>query len=106
MPGTARARSDGETFATERRTGIDSAGVYNAFERVAFALFDGLAALWEQLEAAIAEPVRLAGAGPTLFWIGPPGQAEAVASRARALPCATIVSRTSGSLWMHSSQAG
>jgi 4-diphosphocytidyl-2-C-methyl-D-erythritol kinase len=73
--------------------------VYNSFERVAFDLFEGLAALWEQLEGRVGAPVRLAGAGPTLFWIGPEGAGSAVADAAAGLPCTVIPTRTARSLW-------
>ncbi|MEX1103317.1 MAG: hypothetical protein WED87_03645, partial [Dehalococcoidia bacterium] len=75
------------------------ADIYNAFERVAFDMFPALATLWEDLENRIGEAIRLAGAGPTLFWIGPPGEAASVAARARGLPCTVIETRTSPSLW-------
>ncbi len=78
---------------------IRGADVFNAFERVAFDVFPGLAGLWEDLETRIGEPIHLAGAGPTLFWIGPPGEARGVAARARGLPCKVIETRTSPSLW-------
>ena len=73
--------------------------VFNAFERVAFEMFPGLAELWEELETRIAEPIHMAGAGPTLFWIGPVGEAAGVAARAAGLPCTVIETRTSRSLW-------
>jgi 4-diphosphocytidyl-2C-methyl-D-erythritol kinase len=81
------------------RCQLRGADIYNAFERVAFEMFPGLAALWEELETRIGEPIRLAGAGPTLFWIGPPDEAAAVAERAGGLPCTVIETRTSPSLW-------
>lgn len=77
---------------------ITSAGIFNAFERVAFDLFPALAGLWEDLEARIGEPVRLAGAGPCLFWIGPTGCGEEVARKAAAAACDVIPTRTAGSL--------
>jgi 4-diphosphocytidyl-2-C-methyl-D-erythritol kinase len=73
--------------------------IYNAFERVAFDMFPGLAALWEDLETRIGEPIHLAGAGPTMFWIGPPREAPSVAARAQGLPCRVIETRTSPSPW-------
>jgi 4-diphosphocytidyl-2-C-methyl-D-erythritol kinase len=78
---------------------IRGADIYNAFERVAFDVFPRLAALWEDLETRIGEPIRLAGAGPTLFWIGPLGEVRSVAARAESLPCTVIETRTSPSLW-------
>lgn len=78
---------------------VTGADLYNSFERVAFDCFPGLADLWEQLEARTGEAVRLAGAGPTLFWIGSPESAGAVAAAAEGLDCAVIPTATAGSLW-------
>ena len=78
---------------------VTGADLYNSFERVAFDCFPGLAGLWESLEARTGEAVRLAGAGPTLFWIGPPDQAERIARAAEGLDCAVIATATAGSLW-------
>jgi 4-diphosphocytidyl-2-C-methyl-D-erythritol kinase len=74
---------------------VTSSDVFNAFERVAFDLFPWLAALWEDLERRIAEPVRLAGAGPTLFWIGPEG-GRRVFDAAQGADCDVILTRTEG----------
>ncbi len=78
---------------------ITGADLYNSFERVAFDCFPGLAGLWEQLEARTGEAIRLAGAGPTLFWIGPEDQTERVRSAAEGLDCTIIPTTTAGSLW-------
>lgn len=78
---------------------VTGADLYNSFERVAFDCFPGLAALWEQLEARTGEAIRLAGAGPTLFWIGPPDQTERVRESAAGLDCAVIATATAGSPW-------
>ena len=78
---------------------VTGADLFNSFERVAFDCFPGLAALWEELEARTGEPVRLAGAGPTLFWIGPPEAVEGIAGAARGLDCAVIPTATAGSPW-------
>lgn len=86
-------------FAARRAGPLNSADIYNAFERVAFDLFPGLAALWEELEERVGAPVRLSGAGPTLFWIGPAGEAASVAARAAGAPCQVIETRTAGSQW-------
>lgn len=64
---------------------------YNAFERVAFTEFPGLGDLKAAIERRITSEVRLAGAGPTLFWIGPPGEGEAVAVQAASLGCSVIL---------------
>jgi 4-diphosphocytidyl-2-C-methyl-D-erythritol kinase len=81
-------------FAARDPGNFTSADVYNSFERVAFDLFDGLAALWEQLEDRVGEPVRLAGAGPTLFWIGHEHRAAVVAAAAQGLACAIVQTTT------------
>lgn len=83
-------------FAGAPPQALRSADVFNAFERVAFDLFPRLAALWEDLEGRIGEPVRLAGAGPSLFWIGPAGEGAAVAERAQGAACTIIQTRTVG----------
>ena len=67
---------------------------YNAFERVAFGTFEGLAELRTAIEAATGHAVRLAGAGPTLFWLGPPGEGKRVAAAAVGLGCDVISTRT------------
>ena len=68
----------------------------NSFERVAFEQFPGLGRLRDDVQAAIGDEVRLAGAGPTLFWMGAPEEAAAIAGRAAGLPCAVIETRTAG----------
>ncbi|MCY4392821.1 MAG: 4-(cytidine 5'-diphospho)-2-C-methyl-D-erythritol kinase [Chloroflexi bacterium] len=78
---------------------VTGADLYNSFERVAFDCFPGLAALWEQLEAHTGEAIRLAGAGPTLFWIGPGEETERVSRSAAGLDCTVIPTATAGSLW-------
>lgn len=60
---------------------LRSAELYNRFEEPARALVPGLAEEWRRAEDAAGEPLRLAGAGPTLFWIGPPDEAPSVADR-------------------------
>lgn len=84
-----------EAFARRDVGPVHAADVFNAFERVAFDLFDGLAAMWEMLEQRIGEPVRLAGAGPTLFWIGTSQELAARAFEATSgLACTPIMTRT------------
>ena len=78
---------------------VIGADLYNSFERVAFDCFPGLAELWEQLETRTGEAIRLAGAGPTLFWIGPTDAAERVAQAAAELDCTAVATATAGSLW-------
>lgn len=72
---------------------------YNAFERIAFQVFPGLGGLRAEVEAIVGAPVRLAGAGPTLFWIGPQGDADAVANKAAGIDCVVIRTSTAASLW-------
>lgn len=81
-------------FAAEPPRHVRSADVSNAFERVVFDLFPPLVSLWQDLEARTGEPVRLAGAGPTLFWIGPSGSGEAIARAAAGAACTVIATRT------------
>jgi 4-diphosphocytidyl-2-C-methyl-D-erythritol kinase len=80
---------------------LRSADLYNRFEDVARALVPGLAEEWRQAEEATGEPLRLAGAGPTLFWIGPPETAPAVAARLKAAGFGDRVAetRTAGAPW-------
>lgn len=85
-----------ERFAQEGPGCVSSAMTFNAFERVAFDLFPWLATLWEDLERRIGEPVRLAGAGPCLFWIGPSGSGGGVARSAEGAACEVIPTRTVG----------
>lgn len=75
---------------------LGGADIYNAFERAAFDVFPGLHALWEDLEARVREPVRLAGAGPTLFWIGHEERTADVAQAVRGVPCTVIPTATAG----------
>jgi 4-diphosphocytidyl-2-C-methyl-D-erythritol kinase len=86
-------------FVGERRQHMSSGDVYNSFERIAFDVFPALAALWEALEERAGEPVHLAGAGPTLFWIGPEVDCDRLAAAASGLDCAVVVTATAGSLW-------
>ena len=78
---------------------VAGADLYNSFERVAFDCFPGLAGLWERLEVRTGDAIRLAGAGPTLFWIGPLGETERVRAAATGLDCTIIPTTTAGSLW-------
>ena len=73
---------------------LTSVEVFNAFERVAFELFPDLALLWDNLERRIGDAVHLAGAGPTLFWIGHAGKGAAIAARAEGSDCDVILTRT------------
>jgi 4-diphosphocytidyl-2-C-methyl-D-erythritol kinase len=86
-------------FAGRGAGPVTAADVYNSFEKVAFDLFAGLATLWEELERRTGEPIWLAGAGPTLFWVGPPDAAADIAARARGADCTIVETATAGSLW-------
>jgi 4-diphosphocytidyl-2-C-methyl-D-erythritol kinase len=88
-----------ESLARRLPAGFTGEDIYNAFERVAFDVFPWLASLQAELEARIGEAIRLAGAGPTLFWIGRLEDAGAVARRARGLSATIIETRTAGSTW-------
>lgn len=87
-------------FAESQPKDFSSRDVFNAFERVAFDVFPGLHDLWQQLEDRTGEPIRLAGAGPTLFWIGPVEQAETIGCAGSGLPCTILPTRTARSLWL------
>lgn len=74
--------------------------LWNSFERVAFDVFPGLGELRAAITKAIGAEVRLAGAGPTLFWIGEAGRGEAIAAAARGLHgCRIITTHTARSQW-------
>ena len=73
--------------------------VVNTFEELAPSVFPGLADLQAAIQIRISERVRLAGAGPTLFWIGDTGQGANIATRAVGLPCTVIETATARSLW-------
>lgn len=78
---------------------MEGLSIYNSFERVAFDLFPGLARLWQQLEERLSQPVHLAGAGPTLFWIGDVFDVPRIAMAADELNCTAIPTATAASLW-------
>lgn len=83
-------------IARAQRQSFSSTEVHNAFERVAFDLFPGLAQLWRDIEVRIKNAVRLAGAGPTLFWIGPEGEGPAIVAAVGRIDCRVILTRTAG----------
>lgn len=83
-----------EAFAQREHRPFTSSDVHNAFERVAFDVFDGLQGLWLDLETRIGDAVRLCGAGPTLFWIGAAGEAARVATAAGGARCTVIATAT------------
>jgi 4-diphosphocytidyl-2-C-methyl-D-erythritol kinase len=86
-------------FAAQPPRRFESQDVANSFERVAFDVFPGLAARWEDIEARTGEAIRLSGAGPTLFWIGPAGQGARMASRAAGADCEAVVTSTEANPW-------
>ena len=88
------SRLFGELFVADHPHYQCSADVFNAFERVAFDLFPWLAELWQDLEQRIGEPVRLAGAGPCLFWIGPSGEGSRIAAACTGAACEVIATHT------------
>lgn len=53
----------------ERRGEVPGPLLFNAFERIAFAVFPGLEEYWQRFLALGAEDVHLAGTGPTLFTV-------------------------------------
>jgi 4-diphosphocytidyl-2-C-methyl-D-erythritol kinase len=120
LPGVQVERKTGRMFAararigawddgsaTRRLTGLFATAPHltpgmlsNGFEPVIDALVPGLGALRHAIEQRIGEPVRLAGAGPALFWIGEPERAAAVAEAARGLDCAVVPTETAPSPWL------
>ncbi len=73
---------------------IADEGLYNAFQRAAYEVFEGLEAYREALLAAGARRVHLAGSGPALFALGPDeGAARAIHDRLRP-PVWALVVRT------------
>lgn len=88
-----------ETFTARHPRSIRTTDCFNAFERVAEAEFPGLEKLRSALERDTGERLLLAGAGPTLAWIGPPGDAERLAARASGHDCSVLVTRTTERQW-------
>lgn len=86
-------------FLARHPGSVDVARCYNGFKRVADGAFPGLAALRRSLETATGTPLLLAGAGPTLAWIGAPGAGAAIAARAAGLNCDVLVTSTAESQW-------
>ena len=83
-----------ESFGRREPRSFPIEDVFNAFERVSFDAFEGLRELRGELQRRCGLPVRLAGAGPTLFWIGDGADARAVASAGSGLPCTVVVTDT------------
>lgn len=84
-----------DAFLSRASDVMAASDVHNAFERVAFEVFEGLGALRTALQQRIGEPVHLAGAGPCLFWIGASERvAGAALDAAAGLPCEAIPTMT------------
>ncbi|MGE0598051.1 MAG: 4-(cytidine 5'-diphospho)-2-C-methyl-D-erythritol kinase [Dehalococcoidia bacterium] len=81
-------------FAARPPRQITGQDTYNAFERVAFELFPWLASLWSDLERRTGAVIRLAGAGPCMFWIGPTDATTRIARAALGAECQIIESQT------------
>jgi 4-diphosphocytidyl-2-C-methyl-D-erythritol kinase len=81
---------------------LDCSQLFNGFEDVAFAERPDLSRLASLAAEAVRGPVRLAGAGPALFWLGDEQSADEVMRRAARLPCRLIRTRTARSLWTRS----
>lgn len=107
---TARlfAALDGQPFDDGRHAsvaGARAAGmpvltpVYNAFGRVAVDVFPGLDALRHDLEHRLGEPISLAGAGPVLFWMGPPPARARIVAIATGAACTIIPTMTAEAAW-------
>jgi 4-diphosphocytidyl-2-C-methyl-D-erythritol kinase len=83
-----------EKLASGLPRSVTPGDLSNTFERVAWEIFPGLDRLRRAVEECIASAVRMAGAGPTLFWIGPPGNGRRVAAAAAGLDCTVIPTST------------
>jgi len=86
-----------EALLRRLRRGLPIAdeGLYNAFQRAAYEVFEGLEAYRDALLAAGARRVHLAGSGPALFALGPDeGTARAVHDRLRPPGGQALVVRT------------
>ncbi len=78
------ARTEALLRRLNRGLPIADAELYNAFQRAAFEVFQGLDAYRDALLAAGARRVHLAGSGPALFALGPDeGAARAIHDRLR-----------------------
>jgi 4-diphosphocytidyl-2-C-methyl-D-erythritol kinase len=91
--------SRSEALAEQLRTDgrIRKDGLCNAFERVAYRMFEGLEVYREALFSAGAQGVHLAGAGPALFALVESAEAaRELADRVQALDAKVFVARTLG----------
>jgi 4-diphosphocytidyl-2-C-methyl-D-erythritol kinase len=73
---------------------IAAADVVNDFESVAFQAFGGLGDLRDRIGERCGVRARLAGAGPSLYWIGAAGEGRVIADRAIAAGIEAIATRT------------
>ncbi len=83
-------------FAASQPSQLTVGATFNAFERVGFEAFDGLAELRASIMARVGSGLRLSGAGPTLFWIGPKEEAVAVARECAGMRCEVLLTATTG----------
>lgn len=65
------SRTDGLVRRIRDGRPVDDGALYNAFQRAAYQVFEGLDAYRDALLAAGARRVHLAGSGPALFALGP-----------------------------------
>jgi len=92
---TDGARTEALLRRLHRGLPIADADLYNAFQRAAYEVFQGLDAYRDALLAAGARRVHLAGSGPALFALGPDeGAARAVHDRLRPPGGQALVVRT------------
>jgi 4-diphosphocytidyl-2-C-methyl-D-erythritol kinase len=90
-----RSEALAEQLRVDGRIGKD--GLCNAFERVAYRMFDGLEMYREALLSAGAQGVHLAGAGPALFALAASEEgARELADRVQAPDAKVFVARTLG----------
>jgi 4-diphosphocytidyl-2-C-methyl-D-erythritol kinase len=96
---TAFDSGDATTALVRRLDGaavLTASVLHNAFERVSFDVFPGLRTLRHDIERGIGDPVRLSGAGPTLFWIGRLADVPSVAAYCQGIPCEVVITATDG----------
>ncbi len=92
---TDGARTDDLLRRRHRGLPIADSDLYNAFQRVAYAVFEELSVYRDALMAAGARRVHLAGSGPTLFALGPDEAAARAMHERLHLPAAqALVVRT------------
>jgi 4-diphosphocytidyl-2-C-methyl-D-erythritol kinase len=87
-----------EMFLRAHPRPVRTAELHNGFERV-LNTFSGLDELAREIESRTGERPRLAGAGPTLFWIGEPGHGPPIAAAASGIECEVVTTTTAGPTW-------